>query len=240
MTSSNVSSDVTMPRPLCPLSPISIAINFFPHVTSNNTNVSKSNESTSSLLRKALTKPDKTEPSLVKHQSSSSAFVAYESSLLKFRSYRLSPLYRTLSKKPLSSLTHSNTINPDIIMCHHESQGQCKDKSCKAQHFADVAMTHDDIIGDITRYVPAEKISSIHEKLSKFRKLEKDQLQTMTAHIVFEELSHDDHVIIGNHWQQNEVQAKSSKPIDSKLSKRQNNLEPINDIFEDTLPSTKR
>lgn len=226
-----------MPHLICPLSPVSIAINFF----SNTPTTNKTDESAapSTVIRKVLTKPSKTQPSLsiVKAQPS---LVGYESALLKFRSYRLSPLYRTLFKQPLSSLTHSNTINPNLIMCHHESQGQCKDKACKAQHFADVIMTHEDIINDITRYAPTEKVVSIREKLSKFSKLENNQLQTMTAHVVSQELSHDDHVTISSHWQQNKLATKPTKPTNHQTPKQLNDLVPFKDMFEETPPISTR
>ena len=226
MTSNDITCDVTTPLVLSANDMV------MSHVDTDNTTTVQSVDATSDPITSYLDEflsNNKPKDKMAASSSTSLSSGDYESPLLKFRSYRLSPLYRTVFKRPLTSLTHSNRIRHDVIMCHHESQGTCNNKSCKAQHWSDVTMTHDDIITDFTRYLPSEKASSIHDTLSnKLSKLEKDQLQTMAAHIVHKELSHDDHVTISNQW----LQATPKTPTDAS-TKQHNVMELSPDIFED-------
>ncbi len=229
MTSNDITCDITTSLVLSANDMV------MSHVDTNNTTTTtvQSIDTTSDPITSYLDEfLSKNKPKDKMAPSSSAACLSsgdYESPLLKFRSYRLSPLYRTVFKLPLISLTHSNRIRHDVIMCHHESQGTCNNKSCKAQHWSDVTMTHDDIITDFTHYLPSDKASSIHDTLSnKLSKLEKDQLQTMAAHIVYKELSHDDHVTISNQW----LQATPHIPTDAS-TKQHSVIELSSDIFED-------
>ena len=78
----------------------------------------------------------------------------YSSPLLMFQSYRLSPYFRTQAKLPLSSLTHSNKINPQKIMCKFELLGVCNDPKCPYQHFRDVNLSREELVQDIISYQP--------------------------------------------------------------------------------------
>ena len=78
----------------------------------------------------------------------------YSSPLLMFQSYRLSPYFRTQAKLPLSSLTHSNKINPQKIMCKFELLGMCIDPKCPYQHFRDVNLSREELVQDIISYQP--------------------------------------------------------------------------------------
>ena len=78
----------------------------------------------------------------------------YSSPLLMFQSYRLSPYFRTQAKLPLSSLTHSNKINPQKIMCKFELLGVCIDPKCPYQHFRDVNLSREELVQDIISYQP--------------------------------------------------------------------------------------
>ena len=189
------------------ISPLSIAMKKFLKEIENSNN---EEHPSVSLLSQCLNKDDKP---ISFSSSSSSSSAHYESPLLLFKSYRLSPLYRTLFKRPLSSITHSNAINHSVIMCHHESQGKCNDKSCTAQHWSDIEMSHDDIVDDIIKYAPSNQVSTIRENLSGFGdKLSSDQLLMMTAHTVYNNMSHDDHVALSDTWLRN------APPRDSKVS----------------------
>jgi hypothetical protein len=78
----------------------------------------------------------------------------YSSPLLMFQSYRLNPLYRTNEKLPLHSLSHSNKIDPNRIMCRFELGGICNDPSCAGQHFKDIALDKEELIQDLVCYAP--------------------------------------------------------------------------------------
>ena len=78
----------------------------------------------------------------------------YSSPLLMFQSYRLNPLYRTNEKLTLHSLSHSNKIDPNRIMCRFELGGICNDPSCAGQHFKDIALDKEELIQDLVCYAP--------------------------------------------------------------------------------------
>ena len=78
----------------------------------------------------------------------------YSSPLLVFQSYRLNPLYRTNEKLPLQSLSHSNKIDPNRIMCRFELGGICNDPSCTGQHFKDITLNKEELIQDLVCYAP--------------------------------------------------------------------------------------
>lgn len=223
MTSQGTTTSTVAPPPPSPhpipveLSPLGIVLNHFDKRDQCVRNSDVESDPVSDSLDKILNKPDR---SRNQTKSPIDPSTDYESPLLKFRSYRLSPYYRTLSKKPLSSLSHSNMVRHDVIMCHHESQGKCSDKSCKAQHWSDVMMSHDDLVNDFVKYLPVEKTSLVRETLSKkLSKLEKDQIQTMAAHIIYKELSHDDHVTISSQWLESTVQKPAASTTSLKLNR---------------------
>ena len=89
------------------------------------------------------------QPSLQK-----SSFRPYSSPLLMFQSYRLNTLYRTNEKLALHSLSHSNKINPNRIMCRFELGGICNDPSCTGQHFRDIRLNKEELIQDLVSYAP--------------------------------------------------------------------------------------
>lgn len=78
----------------------------------------------------------------------------YSSPLLMFQSYRLNPLYRTNEKLALHSLSHSNKIDPNRIMCRFELGGICNDPACAGQHFKDIALDKEELIQDLVCYAP--------------------------------------------------------------------------------------
>ena len=85
---------------------------------------------------------------------SKDSYRPYSSPLLMLQSYRLSPLYRTQAKLPLSSLTYSNKINPQKIMCKFELLGVCNDRKCIYQHIRDVRLSKEELVQDLVSYQP--------------------------------------------------------------------------------------
>ena len=79
----------------------------------------------------------------------------YTSPLLAFKSYRLNPLYRTHEKLPLSSLSHSNKIDPHKIICKFELFGVCNNPECNAQHLRDVKLSKEEVVKDLVSYSPS-------------------------------------------------------------------------------------
>ncbi|KAI9205722.1 uncharacterized protein BJ171DRAFT_51042 [Polychytrium aggregatum] len=83
-----------------------------------------------------------------------SGFRPYESALSQFRSFRMNPLYKSVVKGGVSSLTFSNRLNPLERLCRFEAVGgQCNDDACTSQHFKDLGMSDDDLLVDLLSYV---------------------------------------------------------------------------------------
>jgi tetratricopeptide (TPR) repeat protein len=84
--------------------------------------------------------------------------VHYESPLLVFRAYRLSPNYPL----PWTSATHSSRIEPHAILCKYDLHGTCNDDECPALHARDYHLSEREILRDLLRYVEA----IVHSELS--------------------------------------------------------------------------
>ena len=138
----------------------------------------------------------------------------YVSPLLAFRSYRLSPFYRTHAKLPLSSLTYSSKLKPERILCRFEQLGICNDAKCSAQHLKNIAPSREELVQDLVSYVPTiagcsqgdlstvddnlpELQKEISGKIASFStsliqayggKITDEQLYVLTAHRVNEEI----------------------------------------------------
>lgn len=78
----------------------------------------------------------------------------YSSPLLMFTSYRLNPAFHSMNKIPLDSLTYSNKLDPNKVMCKYELTGVCSDPNCTAQHVKDLEMTEDEVVQDLVSYAP--------------------------------------------------------------------------------------
>ena len=78
----------------------------------------------------------------------------YTSPLLSLSSYRLNPNYRTYGKLSLSSLSHSNKVDPMKIWCKYEVFGKCSDPQCTGQHLRDITLSKSELIDDIIAYAP--------------------------------------------------------------------------------------
>lgn len=78
----------------------------------------------------------------------------YSSPLLMFTSYRLNPAFHSINKIPLDSLTYSNKMDPNKVMCKFELTGVCSDPNCTAQHVKDLEMTEEEVVKDLVSYAP--------------------------------------------------------------------------------------
>ncbi|CAK9296720.1 unnamed protein product [Gordionus sp. m RMFG-2023] len=58
----------------------------------------------------------------------------YHTPLIRFKSFKLSPYFRTKAKMSLSSIAHTTSIDPNKIVCPFELRGTCKDETCSYQH----------------------------------------------------------------------------------------------------------
>ncbi|KAJ8314539.1 hypothetical protein KUTeg_006689 [Tegillarca granosa] len=87
--------------------------------------------------------------------SSSSLPFVYKSPLLRFKSYRFSPYFRTKENLTISSLTFSNKIDPHKIFCKFDLLGTCHDEDCKGQHQSDYKISEEEILQDIISYYPS-------------------------------------------------------------------------------------
>ncbi|XP_018413563.1 PREDICTED: zinc finger C3H1 domain-containing protein [Nanorana parkeri] len=79
-------------------------------------------------------------------------FGAYHSPLLVFKSYRFSPYFRTKEKLLLSSVSHSNMIEPKNFFCHFDLTGTCNDDDCQWQHMRDCTLSRKQLFQDILSY----------------------------------------------------------------------------------------
>ncbi|XP_068791766.1 zinc finger C3H1 domain-containing protein isoform X2 [Struthio camelus] len=79
-------------------------------------------------------------------------FGPYHSPLLVFKSYRFSPYFRTKEKLYLSSVTHSNMIEPKQCFCRFDLTGTCNDDDCQWQHVKDCTLSRKQLFQDILSY----------------------------------------------------------------------------------------
>ncbi|MEQ2268564.1 hypothetical protein XENORESO_004737 [Xenotaenia resolanae] len=80
------------------------------------------------------------------------SFEPYRSPLLVFRSYRFSPYYRTKEKFSLSSVTYSNTIEPNKCFCRFDLTGTCNDDGCRWQHMRNCTLSGNQLFQEILSY----------------------------------------------------------------------------------------
>ncbi|KAM4734728.1 zinc finger C3H1 domain-containing protein isoform 2-T2 [Anableps anableps] len=80
------------------------------------------------------------------------SFEPYRSPLLVFRSYRFSPYYRTKEKFSLSSVSYSNTIEPNKCFCRFDLTGTCNDDGCRWQHMRNCTLSGNQLFQDILSY----------------------------------------------------------------------------------------
>jgi hypothetical protein len=76
----------------------------------------------------------------------------YKSPLLQFRAYRLSPFFRTKEQLSLSSISSSNKIDPQRLLCRYALHGKCNDPTCYGQHQERFTMTDHELLQDLVAY----------------------------------------------------------------------------------------
>ena len=113
-------------------------------------------------------------------------FTEYQSPLLVFKSYRLNPLYRTLLKRPLASLTHSHSVDPHNPLCHFEIQGKCHNPSCTGQHWDNICLSTEDIVKELLSY--SDQAQNLESHLRS--KMSNNEWLVYTAHDVYQNLGH--------------------------------------------------
>ncbi|XP_060633438.2 zinc finger C3H1 domain-containing protein isoform X1 [Anolis sagrei] len=79
-------------------------------------------------------------------------FGPYHSPLLVFKSYRFSPYFRTKEKLYLSSVSHSNMIEPKQCFCRFDLTGTCNDDGCQWQHMKDCTLSRSQLFEDVLSY----------------------------------------------------------------------------------------
>ena len=75
------------------------------------------------------------------------------SPLFLFRSFRLSPLFKTKYNMDITSPTFSNKIDPENILCRYELHGVCNDEECKWMHKRDYLLNDQEMMEDLMNYV---------------------------------------------------------------------------------------
>ena len=116
------------------------------------------------LVLKQNSQSENQEPVSNKSRSSLRRYKPYTSPLLCLPSYRLSPQYRSHAQIPLSSLSHSNKIDPVKIWCKYEVFGKCDNPKCGGQHLRDIKLSKAEIVDDIVAYSPS--LSTDHTAVS--------------------------------------------------------------------------
>ncbi|XP_057312584.1 zinc finger C3H1 domain-containing protein-like isoform X2 [Hydractinia symbiolongicarpus] len=107
----------------------------------------------------------------------------YKSVLLRFRSYRLSPYFRTQSKLSIQSPTFSHLIDPKKIMCKFDLLGTCNDNKCFYWHFKEKCqLSSDDIIKDLVAYDFRSFNATVEMSGEKKRKLLESFTKQFTDH----------------------------------------------------------
>ena len=131
-----------------------------------------------------------------------------------FKAYRVNPLYRSEFKLPLSSQTHSNSINPHIPFCRFESKGRCNDPQCTAQHNNDIKLSEDNISQDMLQYIQ-EKPSEL-DKVVRSKMSDKEWL-ILTAHNVYKKINQHSIVSASEQWLNNEKSLLNSEVVSTNV-----------------------
>eukprot|EP01127_Copromyxa_protea_P022322 TRINITY_DN7957_c0_g1_i1.p1 TRINITY_DN7957_c0_g1~~TRINITY_DN7957_c0_g1_i1.p1 ORF type:complete len:1944 (+),score=310.39 TRINITY_DN7957_c0_g1_i1:316-5832(+) len=106
----------------------------------------------------------------------------YQSPLMMFKSYRLSPNYPL----KLNSNTHSHKIDPYNTLCRFDLHGVCNDDECPWQHLRDYQLDEKDLAFDLADYIAAAP--AVNEK-KQLTAEEKQRLLDSMGEVVLETLS---------------------------------------------------
>ncbi|XP_030844440.1 uncharacterized protein LOC100893615 isoform X2 [Strongylocentrotus purpuratus] len=85
-------------------------------------------------------------------QADSHGLVAYRSSLLPFKAFRLSPLFRLKAGYSVQSLSFTNKLDASRPLCLYELKGTCNDDDCVWQHERDYTMSSREMLTDLLSY----------------------------------------------------------------------------------------
>jgi hypothetical protein len=77
----------------------------------------------------------------------------YESPLIYWRSYRLSPHFRLMTGCKVSDVSFSHTIDPQRLLCRFDTDGVCNDASCAHQHWRDIAPSGEQLVRQLLAYL---------------------------------------------------------------------------------------
>ena len=77
----------------------------------------------------------------------------YESPLIYWRSYRLSPHFRLMTGCKVSDVSFSHTIDPQRLLCRFDIDGVCNDATCAHQHWRDIAPSGEQLVRQLLAYL---------------------------------------------------------------------------------------
>ncbi|XP_041453121.1 zinc finger C3H1 domain-containing protein-like [Lytechinus variegatus] len=87
----------------------------------------------------------------------SRGLVAYRSSLLPFKAFRLSPLFRYKAGYSVQSPSFTNKLDATRPLCQFELKGTCNDDDCVWQHERDYTMSSREMLTDLLSYNAVSK-----------------------------------------------------------------------------------
>nr|XP_054775051.1 zinc finger C3H1 domain-containing protein-like [Lytechinus pictus] len=94
-------------------------------------------------------------------KADSRGLMAYRSSLLPFKAFRLSPLFRYKAGYSVQSPSYTNKLDASRPLCQYELKGTCNDDDCVWQHERDYTMSSREMLTDLLSY---NAVSKAHDK----------------------------------------------------------------------------
>ncbi|KAM3503353.1 hypothetical protein MY10362_004246 [Beauveria mimosiformis] len=121
-----------------------------------------------------------------------SSYLAYDSPLRYFRSYRFHPDFSKVVAGGLRSATYSNKIDPKLPLCPDELAGTVcpRGKNCHFQHFAEMSAPDDQILLQLGAYTNCEEprrqeyIEGLRQLLTDYRNRKVKDFKTISQGII--------------------------------------------------------
>ncbi|PQK15226.1 hypothetical protein BB8028_0005g07400 [Beauveria bassiana] len=121
-----------------------------------------------------------------------SSYLAYDSPLRYFRSYRFHPDFSKVVAGGLRSATYSNKIDPKLPLCPDELAGNVcpRGKNCHFQHFAEMSAPDDQILLQLGAYTDCEEprrqeyIEGLRQLLTDYRNRKVKDFKTISQGIL--------------------------------------------------------
>ncbi|KAM3453608.1 hypothetical protein MY3296_003639 [Beauveria thailandica] len=121
-----------------------------------------------------------------------SSYLAYDSPLRYFRSYRFHPDFSKVVAGGLRSATYSNKIDPKLPLCPDELAGTVcpRGKNCHFQHFAEMSAPDDQILLQLGAYTNCEEprrqeyIEGLRQLLTDYRSRKVKDFKTISQGII--------------------------------------------------------